>query len=340
MINKNKPINYGLQILRMFSSFWVVINHCYDSFQHKRLHYYLYQKPFHVPNFMFLSFYFYYKHLKERQINKIIQRFQRLLIPYIIWPFIYLITNNICLKFFGWSNYGRYLSFKDYFIQIIIGSRYLSIFWYLTVLLFLSIFFTIVAFLIPNYFLFIIKIVGFLFYGIHRSSIYDYLIKNKLFYISLVLTIRFAPISVIGLTFSSLNIIKNIENHFIRNIIINVCFLYFLFRYNIFNFNDIFIYQDVDTITIGSINFFCIFSLLPLKYIENEKIILILKYFTNYTGGIYYIHILTRNFLKRISIHVKQDTFFGVIIIYINTYFISFFGNKIFKKTIIKHLFN
>ena len=141
----------------MISCLWVVTNHCYSSLRYKNLHYYLYRKPFHVPNFMFLSFYFYYKYLKERKINKIIQRFQRLLIPYLIWQFIFLIINNICQKFFGWGNYGRYLSFKDYFIQIIIGSRYLDLFWYLNVLLFLYIFFTIVALSIPNYFLFVIN---------------------------------------------------------------------------------------------------------------------------------------------------------------------------------------
>ena len=107
---------------------------------------------------MVLSFFFYYNHISIKNIRKIIQRFQRLLIPYLIWPFIFFLKNNIGLKLFGNTIYGRYLSTKDYFIQIIIGVNYCFHFWYLTTLLFLSVIFTIIAFLSKTYFLFFIQL--------------------------------------------------------------------------------------------------------------------------------------------------------------------------------------
>lgn len=339
MINNYDKINIGLQLLRMISSLWVVTNHCYFSKYNKHIHYYLHQKPFHVPNFMFLSFYFFYNHLSERNINKIIQRFKRLLIPYLIWPFIFLIINNICFKMFGWGNYRCSLAIKDYLIQIIIGKKYSSHFWYLCVVLFFSLFFAIISFINPKYFLFIIQLVGFFVYRIHRSKIYSYLKEKNLFKISLVLAIRFFPIAVFGLTFGSFKLIFKLKKFYIRTIIINIITIYFLFKYNIFTFDDIYIYQDVDTITIGSINFFTLFGLIPFYNFNNAKFISILKYITNYTGGIYYLHTFILFFLDKIFKSVRKRTFFGVFIIYINVYFLCFIGHKILKNSKMKYLF-
>lgn len=340
MIKNEKKINLGLQLLRMISSIWVVIIHCYFEISKRQPNYYLQKKQFHVPNFMFLSFYFYYRLISQRNISKIIQRFKRLLIPYLIYPFVFLVINNICLEIFGWGNFGKKLSLKDYLIQILLGEKYYGSFWYLASLLFISLIFCIFAFLIRNYFLFIIQLFGFIIYKIHRSSIYDYLKKRNLLKCPFVLTIRFTPIAVIGLTFGSLNLIDNIKNNYARNIVINIIFLYFLLNYNIFNFNNIFIYPDVDSLTIGAINFFSIFSLLPLEKIKNKKIIITLRYITNHTGGIYYLHIFIFFYLKKIYISVRISPILGIIIIYMTAYFICFFGSKLLKKSMLKYLFN
>ena len=86
--NKNKKINYSLELLRLILSFWVVLHHC-CKYVGK------YKGRFHVPTFMIMSFYFYYNTLKTKTIIKIKQRFQRISIPYIIWPTSTLIINNI-----------------------------------------------------------------------------------------------------------------------------------------------------------------------------------------------------------------------------------------------------
>ena len=87
--NINKKINYSLQLLRIILSFWVVIHHTY------KYAYKLHKGKFHVPIFMIMSFYFYYNTLKIKSIIKIKYRFQRISIPYIIWPFLLFICNNI-----------------------------------------------------------------------------------------------------------------------------------------------------------------------------------------------------------------------------------------------------
>ena len=78
---KNGKINYSLQLLRLISSFWVVLHHSYS-----KIHKIINKGRFHVPTFMIMSFYFYYNTSKTKNIIKIKQRFQRILIPYIIWP--------------------------------------------------------------------------------------------------------------------------------------------------------------------------------------------------------------------------------------------------------------
>jgi len=90
-INKfKKKINLGIQILRFLLCFWIIIIHCsHVKKNHKK---YL-GKGFHVPTFIFLSFYFYYPTIAKKDINKVISRFQRLLIPYILWPLIRLILS-------------------------------------------------------------------------------------------------------------------------------------------------------------------------------------------------------------------------------------------------------
>ena len=325
---KEKNINIGLQILRMISCFGVVTTHCYDSTWNKRLYYYLRKNPLHVPIFMFLSFHFYYKHISKRNIRKIILRFQRLLIPYIIWPLIFLIINNIYFIFFEHTIYGRYISLKDYIIQIIIGSNYFPLFWYLAVLLFLSILFTIFAFLFKKYYLFIIQLFGFFNYELHRSSIIYFLNLNNLIMIVLIFTIRFTPIAVFGVTIGSLDLISILKKNYIRNIIINTFFIYFLYKFQIFNFNTQYLYPDVDTNIIASINFFFIFSLLPIHRIINKKIILLLMNITNFTGGIYYLHLFINFHLNKIFDNVRNRTFFGTFIIYFFsylTYYIEFY---------------
>jgi len=84
----------GIQILRMLLSLWIVLGHC-CIIRNKILIILLKDKYFHVPIFLIISFYFFYDKLNFRSINKIKIRFERLLIPYLIYPIIIFILNRV-----------------------------------------------------------------------------------------------------------------------------------------------------------------------------------------------------------------------------------------------------
>ena len=85
-----------------------------------------------------------------------------------------------------------------------------------------------------------------------------------------------------------------------------------------------------------SISFFIGFYLLPLNNIPTFFKNLI-KTLTSYTNGIYCVHSRFIN-LVRVCFGL-EGTFKSCIIIYLLSYFLSFFGIKIFGKTKLKYLF-
>ena len=99
--NAYKKINYNFELLRLILCLWVVFQHCCRNVNR-------FKGKFHVPTFMIMSFYFYYNTLKTKNIAKIKQRFQRILIPYIIWPIFILYLNNIL----QYLNYLGFLHIK------------------------------------------------------------------------------------------------------------------------------------------------------------------------------------------------------------------------------------
>ena len=83
-----------------------------------------------------------------------------------------------------------------------------------------------------------------------------------------------------------------------------------------------------------------IFSLFPSDKIKNSAIENILKYITNYTGGIFYLHVTVSFYFKDIFKPIKNGNLGGLIIIYLICYIICFIGMKIFGKTKMRNLFS
>jgi len=338
-INHEKQINLGIQILRIILSFWVVVIHSYYFIGKKKIKKNLNEKMFHVPSFLFISFYFFYNSIAKRDNNKIIQRFKRLCIPYFTWPFIFLVINNIINKIFGIKNFKRILSLKDYFFQILLCESYYASFWYLNVLLFLSILFTIIAYIFKSDFLLIIKLIGFFTYILHYSDIYNILRKNHSFRLCIVLIIQITPVSVIGLIAGSVNYIKILEKNYFNVLIMSFLSLNCLFNFNIFQPHDGFLYQKVELITLGAINLFKFFSVLPLNNNENKNVKKFINLLSHNTGGIYYLHNFIRGYLLRFITIIRNGKFLGSIILFIFTHFICILGNKISMRNSLKYLF-
>ena len=105
--NKNSKVkrrNVGLELLRALLCFWVIIFHFLISTNNIASS--VKRKRYHVPCFFFISFFYLYPAIKDKNIAKMKLRLQRLLIPYLIWPFIIFIINN-----------ALFLLFKNIFIR-------------------------------------------------------------------------------------------------------------------------------------------------------------------------------------------------------------------------------
>ena len=89
-LNKTKRIYLGLEILRMFFSFIILFLHCFN----KRIYSLTFLNNLRevvsigLTTFFIMAFYFSYNSFISKNIDKIKDRFKRLLIPYILWPII------------------------------------------------------------------------------------------------------------------------------------------------------------------------------------------------------------------------------------------------------------
>ena len=208
IIMRKKKINLGIQLLRTILCFWVLCFHCL-KIKNRLFKNIIFKKTFHIPTFIIISYYFLLNNLNERNINKIKQRFERLLIPYIIWPSVSWIVNNLIFVFIKFNQFNRYLTIYDLIVQMIVGRKFLPVFWFQFNLIFITIFFFIISFIFKNHFLFILQILGIFTYVIQYSE-YNYYFfcyyKNSI-KLSIGYFCEIIPIAVTGLTLAKVNII-------------------------------------------------------------------------------------------------------------------------------------
>ena len=325
----NKIINYSLQLLRLLLCFWVVIHHSCSNV-------YKFKGKFHVPTFMIMSFYFYYKTLKTKNITKIKERFQRITIPYIIWAIFIFIFNNIFFKLFGFSIYKKKLLIKELVLQLIFGTKYHFIFYYQFNLILVTILLNIISFLFHKYFIFIFQILLIIAY-LFQYTYWNFLIFEKYSFLvrySLGNILELLPFAVTGVTLCYLDIVTKLKKLKILTILtifyIGVI-LFFILEFDIFVRIKGFWFPGI-LLNIGGI---CIFILFSLFSFQNKKIIFLLKIITKFTGGIYYIHMLFYHSLIQKFLFIQKRTIYGSIFIYT-----CYLGNKLLFKTKFKLLFN
>ena len=303
----NKKINYSFELLRLILCFWVVVQHCYRNASKKR--------RFHVPTFMIMSFYFYYNTLKTNDIIKIKQRFQRLLIPYIIWGIFIFILNYILLALFGFSLLKKKLVIKDLMLQLIFGSRYHFIFYYQFNLIFLTILFNIISFLLKKHFIFILQIFLIVAY-ISQYSYWNFFFFRKYFYdikYSVGSIFELLPFAVVGVILNYLNIILLLKEFKLKAIFFIGIIIFLIFEFDIFVRINGFFYPGI----LHNVGGICIFILFSLFSFQNRGLKFLLINITKFTGGIYYIHTILFCFLSKIFIFIRNKTFLSSIVIYL-----------------------
>ena len=337
LINKNvkKEYNLGIEILRVFLSFMVVLDHLYNKKKLKKYYYILY---YHIPSFFLISFFFTYNTLTSFNLQKIKLRFERLIIPYIGWSIMAFILKNIYYYLFN-LNYTHNL--KGLVKHLITGHVLNIPLWYQAILMFTTIFFLIIIFIFRNNILLAFHILSLISYILQYSGLNYYLIKKYLTNHAKLTFGRFMealPNAITGYTFAYLKIIYLLRQYRAKAIFFSFAILVIISKYAVFENLKTFKYGGL-RLNIASSCLFIIFSLLPLKNINNILKAFI-NYCTRYTAGVYYMHYLVGNtFLIKTILKSLNGTIYGCIIVYLLCYSISYFGIKILGKNKLKYMF-
>lgn len=330
--------NLGIQILRMILSFYIVLDHCLAKPIKSKFTFF--KDRLHVPCFILISFYFSFKTISGRNIIKIKKRFERLFIPYITFPIIIFIINNLLFIFFKISLFGSIFTLHDLMIQFVTGRKFIHVLWFQSYLILTTLLFIIISFLAKKKYLFIIEQIYFISYIIKYSNI-NYFFFNKfkpIIKYSIAQFIEIMPLSISGSIMASLNIFSIIKKYEKKSIYFCCVGFYIIFKYNIFSYVNQFGFGGI-IIDIGSVLLFIIFYLLPVENIKSTAFKEIIFQITNFTQGIYILHLLIYFILNSKFNSIKYGYFSGCIIIYILSYLISFIGEKITKKTKLVYLF-
>lgn len=324
----------GIELLRVVLCFWIVLVHCLSSSKLTTL---VQSNNYHVPCFIFISFFFFYNTLSRRNINKINNRFIRLLIPFWSWPIIIWIFNNIIFFFFSLNRFNRFLTTNELKIQLLLGRSFHAQLWFLFNLILFNLFFFIIAFIFNN-FLIILQLLGFFFYILQYSGIslkfFDN--YNPCIRYSLGHCVATYPIAVISLSFASINLIHKLKFHPIKTLLFSFLLIFIIFKYEVFTI--ITGYYGFKKAVV-SLLIFIIFSSISLEKIDSKIFKIIIKRFTLYTQGIFCLHNIIRFYLIRLF-KIKNVGINECIIVYITSYLICLIGTKFFQYSIFKYLFN
>ena len=325
-------------ILRFLLCFWIVLGH---SSIVKMQGIKVMTRNFHVPTFFLLAFYFYYPLLSNRKLQKIVSRFQRLLIPYLLWPIILIVLHNASIQTFPVTYFSNKIPLKYLFLQFLIGTPYFRVFWFQFNLIFISLCLTIISFIFKKYVLeiYYLFVVIALHLNITQINFNFFISFHRNFGGNTGSLIELVPSAIIGCYFSSINLLMKIKQLPRYFQFILIYFLYLLFKYDIFINLKGFRYPDVFLNSLVSIILFILFGSLDFEKskINNANIIII--YITKYTGGIYYLHMMVKDCLINKFVFFKNATYLSATVLYIFCYFICFIGHKVFNNNFLKYLF-
>lgn len=334
-----KTIHIGFAFLRIYLSFLVVTAHCFKpkAIIGKKIIIRIIRNSIHVPTFYLMSFYFGYNLFKSKNIKKIKIRLQRLLIPYFVWPIIIWSLNNLLSFLFIKIDI---IPFNKYILQLITGNDFMGILWFQCNLILITLLVMIIHFLF-NENLVLYTMINLLFFGLFFTySNYNYIFFSKYNFCIKFSFGRFFEISgfcIIGYFLAASNFVYILSKNRIISINIFIPILILIIQYTIFSEIKGFYYQGLRLYFL-SISTFFMFSLIPNEKDENKHITKFIKLISIHTVGIYFIHIHVFYYMYKFSL-VKYKTLNVAIIVFIISYFVSFFGKLIFKKTILINLF-
>jgi surface polysaccharide O-acyltransferase-like enzyme len=339
-IIKKPKFNIIFALLKIYLSFIVVNTHCFDPSINKYKNLFILNLLINnlpVPIFYIISFYFCFNLFKSRNLDKIKLRFERLLIPYFLWPIIIWILNNIFSLFLKFDLIN---SFNDLFEQILMGHCFMTVLWFQHDLIFCTILLLIIELIFFNYTEYILinlEFSAFYFqYSNYNFELFSNYNFNKKYTYGRIAEI--IPYCITGYIFASSNIINFFKQNKAKSTNFIILILILFKKFDLFIDVNGFYYQGLKLYILSSV-IFIFFSLIPSNKIENKFIISFIKIFSRHISGIYYIHILIMKYFENYISLIKSKTLFGSIIVYIICYCICFLGNIKFGNTKLRHLF-
>lgn len=333
-------LNYGLSILKVINSFLVLAVHNFKSksTQNKYILNITNNRFLHVPSFFIMSFYFMCKHLLSLDFKMLLKRLIRLLIPYILWPIFFWKLNQYLNRNYNKNFPATYEEFKQ---QLLFANKYIHPLWFNLDLIIFTISFFIIIFIFRRHSLFILHILSILCYYIQYSgyNFNNFYRKNPYYNVlSIKLLYECFPFAVTGYTLGYYKVLDILYKHKIKTFILSFLIYNIIADYFIFKSIKGSIYYGVN-LNVQSTCLVFIFSLFPSNIVTNSIIRKFLIFITNYTGGIYYLHVPLKRYLNDYSDNIKNGTFLGLIQTYLIIYFICYVGMTIFGKTPLKYLF-
>ena len=336
---KKKDYDINLSLLRIYLSFLVVNSHCLKgkNIENKFI-LNLLLNNIHAPMFFIISFYFCHNLFVSKNITKIKQRFERILLPYFIWPIIIWILNNL-INFFYKKQ--LILSFNDLIMQLVAGHCFMTVLWFQYNLIFTTLLMVIIILLFKNYSILILINLLNIAYFLQFSNINFILFSKYSYYIKYTFGrfIEILPYCITGYIMSSIKLIDILKKNILKSIYIIFSILYFTIKFNLFVKINGFRYQGI-SLYIISVSLFNIISIISRNNKSNNIIFIkMIKILSKHTSGIYYLHVPIKNYLQKYIIIIKNKTLFGSIIVYLLCFFISSIGTFLFKNTKLRHLF-
>ena len=340
VIKPNKKIHdYGLGILKTFLAVLVIAAHQFSRNTTKNeIILKIYDnRNIHVPSFFIMSFYFTCHNLLSQNPKKILSRFVRLLIPYIGWPIIIKQTNRIYNQKYKTKFPDSIEILKS---QLFWGQEYLDQFWFQWDLIVTTLLFLLIILIFRKNCLFILILILILFYYCQYSGNYfqKYLPIQKNNKYTILRMFEMVPLGVTGFIIGYFNIINKINKYKFQTLVISCITYHIVNNYQLFRIVKITLYSGIE-LNIKSICAIFIFSLFPSDKITDKNLQKVFNLLTNYSAGLFYLHIPIRNYGSKYIDEIKNQTFLGIVYNFLICYSISVVGDLIFGKTPLKYLF-
>ena len=336
-ISMKKNPNSGIEILKVILTFFILVYHCsnQNAYNSEILNIFNHVVPFYFSTYFLIFFYFSYNILSSKNIVRIKQRLLRVLIPYIFWPLIFSVIHILSYKKKININY----LIRDIAIQLILGRRIYFVFWFQFNLIMSFLLISIIFLFFKKYHLYIFQSLFLMEFILEYSGNNDKFFElfNEDIKRSVGRILKMMVIALAGFLLSSIKMLNFLKNHKIKSICFILSSFTLIIYLNLFYSN--FYFLEGIYLILGSIFLMIPFAFLPLNKITNMKIIFLIKQWTSYTAGIYYLHIKVHKYFGKNLIIMRDGTLMGCAFNYLICYSICFFGMKIFRRTKFKYLF-